>query len=102
MLVDAPVHHTIELVNTVKDMHNNRKEKKKQTNQTAQTTQTATPQFQVDKEAMDFIFGSSDPYAKHLKESFLSFHKSDLSTEKKYAAYQFLYRRAREYMSKKQ
>ena len=102
LLVDAPVHHTIELVNTVKDMHNNRKEKKKQTNQTAQTTQTATPQFQVDKEAMDFIFGSSDPYAKHLKESFLSFHKSDLSTEKKYAAYQFLYRRAREYMSKKQ
>ena len=64
--------------------------------------QASAPTFQIDREAMDFIFGSSDPYAKHLKESFLSFHKSDLSTEKKYAAYQFLYRRAREYMSKKQ
>lgn len=76
-------------------------EKRNQKKATAQAaTQASAPTFQIDREAMDFIFGSSDPYAKRLKELFIGFHKSDWSQEKKYAAYQSLYRRAREYMSK--
>ena len=69
-------------------------------NQKKAEKQTATSSFQIDREAKEFIFGSSDPYAKHLKELFISFSKSDWSQEKKYAAYQSMYRRAREYMSK--
>ena len=106
LLVDAPVHHTIELVNTVKDMHNNRKEKKKQTIQTAQTTQTTqtaqttTPQFQIDKEAMDWIFSEADQNAKALKNQFKSIVRSDLPAETKYSAYSYFFKKAHEYMQR--
>lgn len=68
--------------------------------QSVQSVQAAAPEFKIDKEAMDFIFGSSDSYAKHLKSLFLSFREANWPQEKKLRAYEVMFRKAREYMNK--
>ena len=62
--------------------------------------QAAAPTFQIDKEAMDWIFSEADQNAKALKNQFKSIVRSDLPAETKYSAYTYFFKKAHEYMQR--
>jgi hypothetical protein len=62
--------------------------------------QAAAPTFQIDKEAMDWIFSEADQNAKALKNQFKSIVRSDLPAETKYSAYSYFFKKAHEYMQR--
>ena len=65
-----------------------------------QPQQVVTPKFQVDEEAMHWIFSSSDFQAKRLHGIFMEVAGSDRSSAEKQKLYTDLFRIAHEYMPK--